>query len=126
VNPRFLADAALTAVAALSAAACGSGAGSTTSAAGATTAQSDVKACLVSDVGRFNDKGFNQLQYAGPKKATFELGVQQTALESKASGDYIPNLSSCARAGNDVTIAPASSSRTRSARSRRSSRSRAS
>jgi basic membrane protein A len=108
VNTRLLAGAALAAAAALGATACGSGGGgSTTSAAGATSTaqQSDVKACLVSDVGRFNDKGFNQLQFQGLKKATSELGVEQTALESKASGDYIPNLSSCARSGNNITIA---------------------
>ncbi len=109
MNTRLLAGAALAATAALALTACGSSGSSstTTSAAGATTTaqQSDVKACLVSDVGRFNDKGFNQLQFQGLKKATSELGVQQTALESKASGDYIPNLSSCARAGNNITIA---------------------
>jgi basic membrane protein A and related proteins len=52
-----------------------------------------------------DDEGFNQLQFQGLKKATADLGITQTALESKSAGDYIPNLSTCARNGNDVTIA---------------------
>jgi len=59
----------------------------------------------VSDVGRFNDKGFNQLQFQGLKKAAADLGATTRALESRAAGDYIPNLSSCARGGADITIA---------------------
>jgi basic membrane protein A len=59
----------------------------------------------VSDVGRFNDKGFNQLQLVGLKRASSELGSKMQSLESRASSDYIPNLSSCARAGDDITIA---------------------
>ena len=96
------------AVAAL--AACGSGGGSTTGSstsagAGDTTASaSNVKACLVSDVGRFNDKGFNQLQLRGLKSAASKLGIQTKALESHAAGDYVPNLSTCARGGYAITI----------------------
>lgn len=85
------------------AAGCGgsSGASGTTN----TGSASSTKACLVSDVGRFNDKGFNQLQLQGLNRAAATLGVQKRALESRAKGDYIPNLSSCARAGDDITIA---------------------
>jgi len=69
-----------------------------------TTAQSQVKACLISDVGRFNDKGFNQLQLHGLNQAAEQLGIEKKAVESHAAGDYVPNLSSCARGGYDITI----------------------
>ena len=92
------------AVAAL-AAGCGGG-GSKSSGSGTTTAAAGgVKACLVSDVGRFNDKGFNQLQLTGLQHAAARLHIRTRALESHAAGDYVPNLSSCARQGYDITIA---------------------
>jgi basic membrane protein A len=111
VRTRLLATALAAGAAVLAAAACGSGGGSSSNASSSASSTassgtaSNVKACLVSDVGRFNDKGFNQLQYQGLKQASTQLGVKIQALESRAAGDYIPNLSSCARAGNDVTIA---------------------
>ena len=90
-------------------AACGSssksGGSSTTGAAGTTSASSSTKACLISDVGRFNDKGFNQLQLRGLKEAGSKLGISTKALESHAAGDYVPNLSTCARGGYGITIA---------------------
>jgi basic membrane protein A len=72
-------------------------------AAGATSATS-VKAGLVSDVGRFNDKGFNQLQLEGLNQAKAKLGVTTRAIESRAAGEYIPNMASLARAGYDIVI----------------------
>ena len=49
----------------------------------------------ISDVGRFNDKGFNQNQLTGLKMAQAKLGdVQTRAIESHSAGDYIPNLAS--------------------------------
>ncbi len=57
------------------------------------------KAALVSDVGRFNDKGFNQNQLTGLKMAQAQLHVQTRAIESHSAGDYIPNLASVARLG---------------------------
>jgi basic membrane protein A and related proteins len=85
--------------------AAGCGGGSSSSSGTTTAAGSSTKACLVSDVGRFNDKGFNQLQLQGLNHAAAQLGVAKRALESRAKGDYVPNLSSCARAGDDITIA---------------------
>jgi basic membrane protein A and related proteins len=87
-------------------AACGSSGGGSGNAASTTStgANSGVKACLISDVGRFNDKGFNQLQLQGLKLAGRKLGIQTKALESHAAGDYVPNLSACARGGYDITI----------------------
>jgi basic membrane protein A len=86
-------------------AACGSsgGSGSSTTTTGEKSAAA-VKACLISDVGRFNDKGFNQLQLQGLKEAGSKLGATTKAIESHAAGDYVPNLSTCARGGYDITI----------------------
>ena len=63
------------------------------------------KAALISDVGRFNDKGFNQNQLTGLKTAQAKLGVQTRAIESHSAGDYIPNLASVARQGYDAIVA---------------------
>jgi basic membrane protein A len=63
------------------------------------------KAGLVSDVGRFNDKGFNQNQLTGLKLAQSKLGVQIRAIESHSAGDYIPNMASLARQRYDAVIA---------------------
>lgn len=62
------------------------------------------KAGLVSDVGRFNDKGFNQFQLEGLQRAKVRLRVQTRAIESRAANDYIPNLSSLARQRFDIVI----------------------
>jgi basic membrane protein A len=52
---------------------------------------------LISDVGKFNDKSFNQSALEGGKRAQTELGVTLRPIESKAASDYIPNLTTCAR-----------------------------
>jgi len=62
------------------------------------------KAGLVSDVGRFNDKGFNQLQLKGLQRAGRVLKVQTRAVESRAAGDYLPNMASLARGGYNIVI----------------------
>jgi len=63
------------------------------------------RAGLVSDVGRFNDKGFNQNQLTGLKLAKTKLGVQIRAIESHSANDYIPNLASLARLHYDAVVA---------------------
>ena len=62
------------------------------------------KAGLVSDVGRFNDKGFNQIQLIGMKRAEKQLKIQNRAVESRAAGDYLPNMASLARGGYNIVI----------------------
>jgi basic membrane protein A len=62
------------------------------------------KAGLVSDVGRFNDKGFNQNQLTGMKRAAKVLKIQYRAVESRSSGDYLPNMASLARSGYNIVI----------------------
>jgi len=63
------------------------------------------RAGLVSDVGRFNDKGFNQNQLTGLKAAHAKLGVTIRAIESHSAGDYIPNMASLARVHFDAVVA---------------------
>jgi basic membrane protein A len=62
------------------------------------------KVGLVSDVGRFNDRSFNQSALDGLRRAQRVLKVQGRAVESRQTSDYIPNLSSLARQRYDVTV----------------------
>jgi basic membrane protein A len=73
-------------------------------ATGVAAPQATFKAGLVSDVGRFNDKGFNQNQLTGLKRAQKELKVQIRAVESRSAGDYLPNMASLARQGFGIVI----------------------
>ncbi len=60
---------------------------------------------LVSDVGRFNDKGFNQNQLKGLNFAKAHIpGLTTTALESHSQGEYLPNFASLARKGVNIII----------------------
>src|SRR6266540_6079143 len=67
------------------------GAGLVRSSAAAPAA--DTRVGLVSDVGRFNDKSFNQSALEGLKRAEKVLKISTRAVESRAASDYIPNLS---------------------------------
>jgi basic membrane protein A and related proteins len=71
---------------------------------GTAAPQATFKAGLVSDVGRFNDKGFNQTQLVGLKRAAKQLKIQYRAVESRSAGDYLPNMASLARAGFNIVI----------------------
>jgi basic membrane protein A len=64
-----------------------------------------IKAALVSDIGKFNDRSFNQNQLAGLQKAKTNLGVTPIALQSNSVSDYIPNLTSAVRQKADIVIA---------------------
>ncbi len=59
---------------------------------------------LVSDVGRFNDRSFNQSALEGLKRAQKTLGVKGRPVESRQTSDYVPNLASLARQKYDVSI----------------------
>jgi basic membrane protein A len=63
-----------------------------------------ITAALVSDIGKFNDRGFNQNQLAGLNKAKTQLGVKTISLQSNAVSDYIPNLTSAVRQHADLVI----------------------
>jgi basic membrane protein A len=68
------------------------------------TQAEEVTAGLVSDVGRFNDKSFNQSALEGLNRAKDDLGADTRAIESRAAGDYVPNLSTLARQNFDIAI----------------------
>ena len=71
---------------------------------GTAAPQATFKAGLVSDVGRFNDKGFNQNQLTGMKRAARQLKIQYRAVESRSAGDYLPNMASLARSNFNLVI----------------------
>jgi basic membrane protein A and related proteins len=59
---------------------------------------------LVSDVGRFNDRSFNQSALEGLQRSEDDLGITGRPVESRQTSDYVPNLGSLAREGFDLTI----------------------
>ena len=63
-----------------------------------------VRAGVVSDVGKFNDRSFNQSALEGLERAEADLGAEIRPIESRAAGDYVPNLSSLARQQFDIAI----------------------
>lgn len=89
---------------ALAAAATALVAGAVAGSGDARPAQDTIKAGLVSDVGRFNDKGFNQFQLEGLQRAKKQLKVETRAIESRSASDYIPNLTSLARQQYNIVI----------------------
>jgi basic membrane protein A len=72
--------------------------------AGSAAPRATFKAALVSDVGRFNDKGFNQNQLTGLNLAKAKLKIQTRGVESHAASDYIPNMAAMARQGYGIVI----------------------
>jgi basic membrane protein A and related proteins len=76
-----------------------------TSVSSAAPQQAGFLAGVVSDVGRFNDKGFNQLSLQGCKQGAKAANGTCRALESRQTADYIPNFTKLVRAGADISIA---------------------
>jgi basic membrane protein A len=74
-------------------------------AGGSARSDATFKAALISDVGHFNDKSFNQSQLAGLNLAKTKLKVQTLAIQSNNSSDYIPNLTSAIRQNSNLVIA---------------------
>ncbi len=70
----------------------------------AASAQKTYRVGLVSDVGKFNDRSFNQSALEGLKRAQRVLKVKGRPVESRQTSDYVPNLASLARQKYDVTI----------------------
>jgi basic membrane protein A len=62
-------------------------------------------AALVSDIGKFNDKSFNQDQLLGLNKAKAQLGVKTLEHQSNSSSDYLPNLTTSVREGANIVSA---------------------
>ena len=66
--------------------------------------QTTFQAALVSDVGRFNDKSFNQSQLQGLLRAKAQLKIKALPLQSNSDADYIPNLTTAVRRGSNAVI----------------------
>jgi basic membrane protein A and related proteins len=60
---------------------------------------------VVSDVGRFNDKGFNQLSLQGCITGAKQAGGKCRAYESRSTSDYVPNFAKLHRDGANISIA---------------------
>jgi basic membrane protein A and related proteins len=69
------------------------------------TPKSTFTAALVSDIGKFNDKGFNEDQLAGLNEAKAKLGVKTISIQSNSSSDYLPNLTTMVRDGANIVSA---------------------
>jgi basic membrane protein A len=87
----------------LVAAGCG-GSGKKPSAGTTTQAGTKVKVGLVTDVSGLNDRGFNHLSYVGVQRAQSELGIDSSVYQAKSALEYVPNLSTFARQGYNLTI----------------------
>ncbi len=70
----------------------------------ASSQQTPLTAALISDVGRFNDKAFNQSQLAGLIRAKKVLKVKTLPLQSNSDADYIPNLTTALRRGSGAIV----------------------
>jgi basic membrane protein A and related proteins len=89
------------------------GGGGTTAAATRNTTETDggsstrraIKVGLVTDVGGLDDRSFNFLANKGLEQAESELGVQGRVVVSRTNADYVPNLTSLAKAKYDLVIA---------------------
>jgi basic membrane protein A len=68
-------------------------------------AKASFTAALVSDIGKFTDKGFNQNQLKGLTQAKAKLGVSTIALQSNSTSDYAPNFNTAVRKGAKLVIA---------------------
>jgi len=62
-------------------------------------------AALVSDIGKFTDKGFNQNQLKGLNEAKAKLGITAIPLQSNSTSDYAPNFNTAIRKGAKLVIA---------------------
>ena len=89
----------------LVAAGCGGGKKSSanTTTSGGNTGKK-IKVGLVTDIGGLNDRGFYHLSYVGLLRAQKELGIAQRVYQAKSTQEYVPNLSTFARDGYDLTI----------------------
>ncbi len=87
----------------LVAAGCGGGKKSSANTTTGSTGKT-IKVGLVTDIGGLNDRGFNHLSYVGLLKAHSELGIAQRVYQAKSTQEYVPNLSTFARDGYDLTI----------------------
>lgn len=63
-----------------------------------------ITASLVSDIGKFTDRSFNESQLEGLKRAKARLGVNIIPAQSNSVSDYIPNLTSAVRKHANLVV----------------------
>jgi basic membrane protein A len=78
--------------------------GSSSSRASTQASKATFIATLVSDIGKFNDRSFNQSQKDGLNRARTQLKVKTNALQSNSPSDYIPNLTQGVRLKSNIII----------------------
>jgi basic membrane protein A len=78
--------------------------GSSSSQASTQASKATFTAALVSDIGKFNDRSFNQSQKEGLVRAQKKLHVKIKPLQSNSTSDYIPNLTQAVRAKANLII----------------------
>ncbi|HTZ04669.1 MAG TPA: BMP family ABC transporter substrate-binding protein [Gaiellaceae bacterium] len=72
---------------------------------GAQKQKASYTVALVSDIGKFTDKGFNQNQLKGLNDAKAKFGITALALQSNSTSDYAPNFNTAVRKGANLVIA---------------------
>jgi basic membrane protein A and related proteins len=72
--------------------------------AGASASGAAFKACMVSDSGGFDDKGFNQTSYKGLTDAKTELGIETGQVESQSAADFAKNIQSMVDADCNIVV----------------------
>ena len=73
-----------------------------TSAGTARSTQSDFKMAIVTDIGKLNDRSFNQLANEGRKTVGKQLGIQTRVYETTSEAQRVPNLVAASRAGYNL------------------------
>jgi basic membrane protein A and related proteins len=74
---------------------------------GAAIAPADLQVGLVTDVGRVNDRSFNQSAWEGVQRAAQELGIPETNIrfiETQSPTDYMDNIQQFVDAGFQVIV----------------------
>ena len=79
--------------------------GSSSSQASPKAGNATFLAALVSDIGKFTDRSFNQSQLEGLKRAKKQLKIKILPLQSNSTSDYTPNFNQAVRAHANITIA---------------------
>src|SRR5258708_16436387 len=73
--------------------ACGGGSTSTGGGTTPTAAPApSLKVSLVTDIGGFNDRSFNQLAYTGYKKTEAQYHFAEKVIQTQSQNDYLKNL----------------------------------
>jgi len=71
----------------------------------AVAAQGEVSSvCLVTDAGRVNDNGFNQLAHEGAEAAAADYELDYSYIETTSETDYAPAIASCLDSGANVVV----------------------